>query len=88
MMLEVSKDASSFLSSLQAKQYKQIANRIFDLGRDPNPHDSKHLTGRPGFKRIDSGEYRVIYRADDNVIYITIVGKRNDDAVYKDFNRK
>lgn len=87
-MLDLSRDAYNFLAGLQAKQYKQVAGKVLDLQRDPNPADSKHLSGRPGVKRVDSGEYRICYRADKNVVQIVVIGKRNDDEVYKLIERK
>ena len=87
-MLNLSKDAASFLRTLPAKQYKQVASRIFELVREPNPHDAKHLTGKSSHKRVDCGEYRVIYSVDGEVIYIPVVGKRNDDDVYRNLDRK
>jgi mRNA interferase RelE/StbE len=43
------------------------------------------LKGYPGLYRVDSGEYRIVYRFDveADVIQILLVGKRNDDEVYK-----
>lgn len=87
-MLNLSKDATSFLRTLPAKQYKQVASRIFELEREPNPHDAQHLTGRPSYKRVDCGEYRVIYKVAGEVIHIPVVGKRNDDEVYRNLDRK
>ena len=38
--------------------------------------------------RLDAGEYRIVYRLEDDVIWIDVVGKRNDDAVYREVARK
>ena len=37
--------------------------------------------------RADIGEYRIIYRYDDDVLYAPTVGKRNDDDVYRQLRR-
>jgi mRNA interferase RelE/StbE len=37
---------------------------------------------------VDCGEYRIIYRLDDDVLRIALIGKRNDDQVYEIFKRK
>ena len=86
-MLDLSRDARDFLSDLQAKQFKQVTSKIHDLLRDPFPADAKHLAGHPGFRRIDSGEFRVCYKVNDKIICVVVVGKRNDDEVYRDFSR-
>ena len=88
MMLDLSKDARDFLGDLQAKQFKQVASKIHDLLREPYPQDAKHLSGYPDYRRIDSGEFRVCYKVIGQVIYVIVVGKRNDDAVYKELARK
>ena len=45
------------------------------------------LRGYP-FYRIDVGEYRVIYDLDGDVVRIILIGKRNDDEVYRRLRRK
>jgi mRNA interferase RelE/StbE len=87
-MLDISKDAQAFLRALPPKQYKQVAARILELPTNPDPHDSKHMAGHPGYKRIDQGEYRIIYRVDNGVVRVPTVGKRNDDEVYRKFERR
>jgi mRNA interferase RelE/StbE len=53
------------------------------------PADSKELTGYSNYYRVDSGEYRIIYRfnASEDLVEIILVGKRNDDEVYKQLKR-
>jgi mRNA interferase RelE/StbE len=74
-----------FLKGLQPKIAAQIAKKVFALNIDPLPTDSKSLKGYPGLYRVDLGEYRIVYRFDveADVIQILLVGKRNDDEVYK-----
>lgn len=86
-MLDLSKDAQDFLSDLQPKQFKQVATKIHDLLRDPFPANAKHLSGYPGYRRISSGEFRVCYKVNDDVVYVAVVGKRNDDEVYRNLSR-
>ncbi len=85
--LNISLKAKKYLEKLPSKQYKQVASRIFDLLTKKEHSDIKHLSGRPGYFRIDQGEYRIIFKIEDNIVYIPIVGKRNDDSVYRDFSR-
>jgi mRNA interferase RelE/StbE len=75
------------LPALPAKQYRQVVGAIFDLLQDPRPHYSQQLQGTV-YWRIAVGEYRVIYRADDETVYVVVFGKRNDDEVYKALSRK
>ena len=87
LALRLSNDAGGFLDKLQPKQFKQVANRIFALPREPYPADSKHLAGHPGSRRIDVGEFRVCYQVDGDVVLILVAEKRNDDAAYRKLNR-
>ncbi|GAB4238139.1 MAG: hypothetical protein Kow0049_24530 [Stanieria sp.] len=63
--------------------------KILSLNVDPLPTDSKQLKGYPGFDRVDSGEYRIVYRfkPKEDLVEIILVGKRNDDEVYKKVER-
>lgn len=88
MMLDLSKSAYDFLRDLQAKQFKQVTGKILDLQGNPFPQDAKHLSGYPGYRRIDAGEFRMCYKVVGEVICVVVVGKRNDDAVYKQMERK
>ncbi|EIJ40935.1 cytotoxic translational repressor of toxin-antitoxin stability system [Beggiatoa alba B18LD] len=70
---------------LPAKQYKQIVSAIFELALNPNQHDIKLLKGYEKYKlmRKDVGEYRIVFRHDESELMIVVIGKRNDDEVYK-----
>jgi mRNA interferase RelE/StbE len=83
----LSRGARKALARLPQKHARQIATRILDLRSDPSPHDSSTLKGSPGFRRVDIGEYRIIYRAEGQELQIAAIGRRNDDAIYKEFER-
>ncbi len=38
--------------------------------------------------RKNVGDFRVIYKFDNKMMYITIIGNRNDSAAYHEFDRK
>ncbi|MDX2214767.1 MAG: type II toxin-antitoxin system RelE/ParE family toxin [Oculatellaceae cyanobacterium bins.114] len=78
-----------FLKGLQPKIAAQISKKVLALNIEPLPSDSKELTGYSGYYRVDSGEYRIVYRfkADEDLVEIVLVGKRNDDEVYKQLKR-
>ena len=83
--VDITKTAGKFIKKLAPKQYKQIVGTIFSLRKNPTPHDSKQLSGFSEYQRVDIGEFRIIYRLDKDTVYIALVGKRNDDEVYKRF---
>jgi mRNA interferase RelE/StbE len=78
-----------FLRGLTPKISNQIAKKVLALNIDPRPADSENLKGYPGFYRVDSGEYRIIYRfvPEEDLMEVILVGKRNDDEVYEKFKR-
>lgn len=89
LALDFNKKAKKFLAQLPPKQKKQLAEKIQNLRLNPRPHDSKNLSGHPPqILSTSSGEYRVIYSFDDVALRILIIGKRNDDAVYKALKNK
>jgi mRNA interferase RelE/StbE len=85
--LDITKQVDDFLEKLPPKQCKQIYTTIMDLRKDATPHDSIKLHGSKDQHRVDIGEYRIIYKFDEKVIYIQTVGKRNDGDVYKKHKR-
>lgn len=80
--LRLTKNSLSFLESLPAKKFRQVVASIFGLLANPEPHDFTQLKGYP-FRRVDIGEYRIIYEASGDDVLIQLVGKRNDSEVYK-----
>jgi len=67
------KNNINFLDSLPPKQFKQIVLKIFDLCKNPYPHDSKKLNGY-NFHRTDIGEYRIVYFVEDSGLNIVLIG--------------
>ena len=87
MKLRITKAARDFLSELRAKQFRQVVMAILQLLTDPHPHDSKQLKGYP-YHRVDVGEYRVVYEVEGDEVHVVLVGKRNDDEVYRLLKRR
>jgi mRNA interferase RelE/StbE len=88
MRLLMHNNARKFVEALDAKQSKQVSVRVFGLMHEPNPHDMRHLSGYPHHFRIDVGEFRVVYLIDGDTVNVKAVGRRNDDAVYRELARR
>lgn len=82
LKLNITKQVLKFFRSLPAKQYRQVFNKILALMEDPEPPDSSLLVGYP-YRRADIGEYRIIYRVEEDCLKVALIGKRNDDEVYR-----
>lgn len=76
-----------FLRKLPKKHGNQIARKVEALLLNPYPQDAYQLHGYPAW-RVDSGEYRIIYQVTNTWIFVLIVGKRNDSAVYKELRKR
>jgi mRNA interferase RelE/StbE len=81
----LTKDALDFLRKIPAKHAKQIMGKIEKMAADPASVPSVQLEGYPKLKRAKSGEYRFIFRIENNELLLLVlrVGKRNDGEVYK-----
>jgi len=84
----LSADARDFIMKMQPKHARQVLLKLLDLCANPHPPDSAQLRGDTAYRRIDVGEYRVIYKVQGEVVKIHTIGNRNDDEVYKAFQRK
>jgi len=78
-----------WMKSLPPKHRQQIKNYLLKLVQHPIPHDSKTLINYAPYRRGDIGEYRVIYRYDkqDDNVTVVLIGKRNDNDIYKRMKR-
>ncbi len=85
LRMDVTKKALKFLNSLDAKQFRQVIKKIFALAEDPVPNDSTDLEGYPDmpYRKVDIGEYRIVYHVEDDTLKIALVGKRNGGEVYR-----
>ncbi len=86
MQTKLSKRALIFLKRLPPKHERQVVARIVLLAENPFATDSKKISGSP-YLRVDSGEYRVIYQLVGDVLSVVLVGKRNDDEIYRRLRR-
>jgi mRNA interferase RelE/StbE len=88
MQLQFTKAALKAARKLDAKQFRQVISAVLALLDNPEPHDSESLRGaRHGERRIDVGEYRVIYAVNGESVEILVIGPRNGGEVYKVWDR-
>ncbi|HXK38962.1 MAG TPA: type II toxin-antitoxin system RelE/ParE family toxin [Candidatus Paceibacterota bacterium] len=86
LKLDVKHRVAKFVRRLPPKHQRQVSQKILELCRGPMPPDSEHLTGFP-YRRASIGEYRIIYRVEEETLRIPLIHKRNDDEVYKRLKR-
>ncbi len=82
LKLDITKQALKFFRPLPAKRYRQVFNKVLALMEDPEPPDFSPLVRYP-YRRADIGEYRIVYRVEEDRLKVALIGKRNDDEVYR-----
>ena len=88
LKLDYTRDVLKELADLPPKLFKQVVTSVLALTGDPTAADSKLLQGHQRLRRVDSGEYRIVYDVTADAVRIIILGKRNDDEVYRLLARK
>lgn len=85
ILLDLKPKAAKFIEKLPPKHKRQIKDYILDLQQNPLPQDVRPLTGFFPYMRADVGEYRIIYKYEEeqNLVTVVLVGKRNDGEVYR-----
>ena len=86
LQIDVFKPAQEFLESLPTKHRQQLFTKLMDLRREPYPPGAKALAGYP-FWRVRAGNYRIVYAVAAGTLNVLLVGKRNDDEIYRQLRR-
>jgi len=81
--IEVLKSAKKSLSKLPRHVQIWIAEKIDDLASNPYSTDAKKLKNGNGRFRIRVGDYRIIYKIQDNELVILIVKIAHRREVYE-----
>jgi len=85
--IDLSRQAARFVEKLRGKHRRQVVDKLLALARDPRPPDSRPLRGHP-MLRADIGEYRIVYEVERDTVRVLVIGKRDDDEVYRILGRK
>jgi len=88
LMLDIDEDCDPFIEQRIPKHRSQIWGKISQLRFEPRPNDSEQLKGYKGCFKVTCGEYRIIYSIFQDHLKIFVVGSRDGDSVYKQFERK
>ena len=84
--IKVENRAGKVLKKILYKHAQQIVRKIDALAINPFPADSKQLKGSI-YRGTDIGEYRIIYKIEEQTLRVYLIGKRNDDEVYRKLKR-
>lgn len=80
--IEIKKSAAKEISKLPKQELKRVVEKIKLLAENPRPDGCKKLSGDEKY-RLRVGNYRVLYRIEDDllIIYVVKVGHRKE--IYK-----
>lgn len=73
--------AERAIRKLPPEARTRVAAAIELLGEQPRPPAAKKLTGRPEW-RVRTGDYRVLYRIEDDVLTVVVVYAGHRREVY------
>lgn len=78
--VEFSRPAARQFTALPRKEQERLKARIDRLTENPYPSGVKKLAGEEGLYRLRSGDYRLIYTVQDEVLVVLVlkIGHRRD----------
>lgn len=78
--VEFSRPAARQFAALPRKEQERLKTRIDRLTENPYPSGVKKLAGEEGLYRLRSGDYRLIYTVQDEVLVVLVLklGHRRD----------
>jgi mRNA interferase RelE/StbE len=78
--------ANKYLNRLNEPDSGCIKTALRNLAKEPPEGDIKPLSGQAGYFRLRVGKYRVLFRHEDNIIFVTNIDPRGQ--AYKKKNRR
>jgi len=81
--IEFARSASKELESLESTVVKRIVPKIKKLASEPRPPGCRKIAGSENSWRIRIGDYRVIYRIEDQVLLIQVLAVRHRSKAYE-----
>jgi mRNA interferase RelE/StbE len=71
------------LASLPRAVVRRVDAKLLGLGRNPRPQDAKKLRDRDGLSRVRVGDYRILYRVEDDRLVVLVVRIGHRREVYR-----
>lgn len=83
--LKLSNKAKKLLEKVPVKHLVQIHKKIVALRQENKASDVIKLQGSDIHFRATAGEYRIIFHKTHAILFVDVIGKRNDGEVYRGF---
>jgi mRNA interferase RelE/StbE len=71
------------LRSLPRSIVRRVDAKLLGLGKDPRPQDAKKLRDRDELLRVRVGDYRILYRVEDDRLVVLVVRIGHRREVYR-----
>lgn len=81
--VKLRRTAEKEFEKLPPKIAGQVRRKIDSLAQNPRPYDCKKVKMMPGYLRVDSGEYRILYEVDDGEKLVIIARIRHRREAYR-----
>ena len=86
--IELHREARKTLEALPEKVRRLVAKKIDQLAHDPRPQGCKVVRGaRAEYHRVRSGDYRVVYQVEDDVLRVLVIKVGHRRNVYRNLGR-
>ena len=79
--MRLHKDAEKFLVKVDEKTFKRITAVLENLAEIPSSGDIKPMHGANDTFRARVGQYRIIYRIENNILFVRDIDSRGQ--IYK-----
>lgn len=71
--IEITRDALKTLGKIDKPMRRRLQTAIDNLADNPRPTGVVALKSEPGYLRLRVGDYRVIYRVEDEHLVVVVV---------------
>jgi mRNA interferase RelE/StbE len=75
--------AARAIRKLDRGAQRLVVARLERLAEDPRPPGSKKLEGAEDLHRLRVGDYRIVYRIEDQVLLVLVVRVAHRSDVYR-----
>ncbi len=81
--VEVAPAAIRQLRKLDPAARRRVQAAIELLADEPRPSGAKKLVGGEGEWRVRTGDYRIVYEINDNILLVLVVALRHRRDIYR-----
>jgi len=81
--VEVLRSAAHELEALPPPVRRRVRRAIVALSDEPRPHGALLLAGQERIWRVRVGDYRVLYRIEDDLVLVLVIRIRHRRDAYR-----